>query len=173
MTSQIEVEIDEMEALKERAKELKIRGYGLIKDPEKLRQKIEMAEIESEPVVEEKPRKKAPKMRVGGFGANNRNKVIRDLDAKDPDCKYMTQSSSLSAAEADSKGLQIVKKPNGEIMYCGNDIICRTERESYYEWQKDRTEDALTAMKSIDKDLSTEGGGRKIQSLTERPKNGA
>lgn len=167
MTSQTEEK--GMEELVAEAKELNVKSVHLFKDPVKLQAKIDEAKstCESEPV-----RKKAPKLRVSGLSGTSRNAIIHDLEKKDPECKYMTQSSKLTKAEAEAKGIEIVKKDNGEIMYCGDDIVCRTDKESYYEWQNDQNTKQLKAMKSIDKDLSTEHGGKKIQSCTENPKAG-
>jgi hypothetical protein len=172
MVSQEVVGAEEMDALKAEARELKIKGYGLIKDPDKLRAKIEEAKtMEVTTEVETPKRKKAPKMQVASVGENTRAKLIAQLEKEDPECKYIFQAAGLSQSEALAKGLEIVTKDNGEIMYHGNDIVCRTDKQSYIDWQNDRTKHSLKAMKSIDKDLSTEGGGRKIQSVSESPKN--
>lgn len=163
MTSQIE-EVD-MDALKAEAKELNVPGWQVTKDPEKLKKKIDEAKGSK--------RSKAPKLHVSMSGESSRNKLIERLDKEDPECKYMTQSASLTQAEAEAKGIEIVRKNNGELMYCGEDIVCRTDKESYYEWQNNRTKESLEAMKSIDKDLDTERGGKKIQALTERVRAGS
>jgi hypothetical protein len=161
MTSQ---ETD-MDTLKAEAKALKVPGWQLMKDPEKLAQKIEDAKKSG-------GRKKAPKLRVTTSGESSRNKLIERLEKEDPDSKYMTQNSSLTQAQAQAKGLEICKEPNGDLIYCGEDIVCRTDKDSYYEWQNKRNADATRAMKSIDKDLSTEKGGKHIQSLSQRAKTG-
>ena len=162
MTSQEETNID---ALKAEAKELGVAGWQAMKNPEKLQAKIDEAKKGT-------VRKKAPKMQVTTGAGNGRNAMIAKLEAQDPDCKYLTQNAKLTAAEAEAKGFEIVKKDNGDLMYCGGDIIVRTDKESYNAWQNGRTESSLRAMKSIDKDLSTEGGGQMIQSATENPKKG-
>lgn len=162
MTSLEETNID---SLKAEAKELGVPGWQVTKDPEKLQAKIDEAKNGT-------TRKKAPKMQVTIEAGSTRNSFIAGLEAKDPDAKYLTQKADLTAAEAEAKGFEIVKKDNGDLMYCEGDIVVRTDKNSYYEWQKNRTQHALTAMKSIDKDLSTEDGGQMIQSATERPKKG-
>lgn len=159
MTSQ-----ENMDELKAEAKSLGVAGWQACKDPEKLKQKIANAQGVQ--------RKKAPKLRVAMTGENSRNRQIEQLEKDDPDCKYMTQSSSLTASEAESKGIEIVKGTNGEVLYCGQDIVCKTDKDSYNEWQQNRTNGALNSMKSIDKDLSTEGGGSRIRSITERTRTG-
>jgi len=164
MTSQ-ETSTEVMEALKAEAKELGVAGWQVTKDPEKLQAKIDEAKKGA-------VRKKAPKMSVNVGEGNHRNETIKALEAKDPDCKYLTQNAKLTPAEAEAKGFEIVKQNNGDLMYCGSDIIVRTDKESYYEWHDNRTERSLNSMKSIDKDLSTEGGGQLIQSATERVKKG-
>lgn len=165
MTSQ-EVEVS-MDELKAEAKELNITSWQVFKDPEKLKAKIE--EVKASGGVQ---RKKAPKLKVSGLSGTSRNEIIRELEKNDPGCKYITQKASITSAEAEAKGMEIVKKENGDVMYCGEDVVCRTDEDSYKEWQSNRTKNALTAMKSIDKDLSTKHGGKKIQSLTEQPKTG-
>ena len=164
MTSQ-ETSTEVMEALKAEAKELGVAGWQVTKDPEKLQAKIDEAKKGT-------VRKKAPKMSVDVGSGDDRNSRIEALEAKDPGCKYLTQNAKLTQAEAEAKGFEIVKKDNGDLLYCGSDIIVRTDKDSYYEWQNNRTERSLNSMKSIDKDLSTEGGGQLIQSATERAKKG-
>lgn len=164
MTSQEETTVD-IDALKAEAKELGVAGWAVTKDPEKLQAKIDEAKKGS-------VRKKAPSMTVMAGAGNNRNARIAALEAEDPDCKYLTQNAKLTQAEAEAKGFEIVKKDNGDLLYCGSDIIVRTDKDSYNAWQNNRTEQSLNSMKSIDKDLSTEGGGQLIQSATERVKKG-
>ena len=156
----------EIDVLKAKAKELGISGWQTFKDPVKLQAKIDDATAGGNVL------KKAPKMTVAGIGEDTRATTIADLERKDPDSKYITQSASKSHSEIAAKNLEIMRKPNGDIMYLGNDIICRTDRESYYDWQNGRTEHSLKSMRAIDKDLSSETGGKRIQSLTERPKQG-
>lgn len=165
MTSQNEETEVNIDALKAEAKELGVAGWQAAKDPAKLQAKIDEAKRGT-------VRKKAPKMTVLAGAGNNRNAVIKALEDKDPDCKYLTQNAKLTPAEAEAKGFEIVKKDNGDLMYCGGDIIVRTDKQSYIDWQNDRTEASLNSMKSIDKDLSTEGGGQLIQSATENVKRG-
>lgn len=173
MTSQIE----DIDTLKAEAKALGMKGYGPAKDAEKLAAKIEefKATMSDEPVVETPApvqRKKAPRMSVLKTGESRRADLIARLEREDPDCKYLTQSASMTPAEASAKGFEIVTKSGGEYLYCGNDIVVRTDKESYYEWQNNRTEQSLQAMRSIDKDLKQERGGRKIQALRETEKQG-
>lgn len=163
MTSQIEVNMDELKA---EAKALNVAGWQATKDPQKLMQKIEEAKNSGT------ERSTAPKLRVAGMGGSSRTQMIAQLEKEDPSCKYMTQSSKLTPAEADAKGIEIVKKPNGDILHCGEDIICRTDKESYVQWQQGRTDHQLKSMRSIDKDLKSERGGKKIQAVTERAKQG-
>jgi hypothetical protein len=159
MTSEIEANIDELKA---EAKALGLTGWQAMKDPVKLMAKIEAAK--KVPV-----RSKAPKMDVFTAGGSDRGKLIASLEKDDPECKYLTQSAKLTAEEAKAKGFEIMKKPNGEIMYCKNDIVCRTDKEAYYKWQGGRNDHSINMMKSIDKDLDCEGGGEKIKSVAERP----
>jgi len=152
--------------LKAEAKELGVTGWQSFSDPAKLIAKIEEAKLS------EGARKKAPDMMVATSGENTRDKLIQKLEAEDLDAKYLFQSSNLTAEEAKMKGFEIVKKENGEVLSHGNDIVCRTSRKSYYKWQNDRAAHSAKAMQSIDKDLTTDGGGRKIQALKEAPKKG-
>jgi arginyl-tRNA synthetase len=161
-----------MEELVSKAKSLNITGAHLFKDPEKLQAKIDEVSINETSDKSVSNRKKAPSLKVSGLSGTSRNAIIRDLERKDPDCKYMTQKAGLTPSEAEAKGIEIVKKDNGDILYCGEDIVCRTDKESYYKWQNNRTEQSMNSMKSIDPDLATEGGGSKIQALKEQPKAG-
>lgn len=157
MTSQIEeVNIDELKA---RAKELNVPGWQATKDPAKLAQKIEDAENEGRSI--------APKFNVTLTGDSSRNSIILDLERANPGRKYITQNANLTASQAKIKGIEIAKTPNGEIINCGEDIVCFTDEASYYKWQEDRNSKSLKAMKSIDKDLSNKHGGKRIQSRRE------
>lgn len=166
MTSQIEVDIDELKA---EAKNLGVKGWQLIKDPEKLQAKIDEAKAAEEEVP---ARSAPPKMQVSFTGENKRRALIERLEREDPTAKYLTKSNKFTPAEAKAKGFEIVRKENGDIMYCGDDIVVRTDKQSYYEWQRKRGEHATHAMKAIDPLLDTEGGGRKVQALKEQPKLG-
>ena len=168
MTSQNETTIDKSRL--EYAKTLKIQGAHLIKDPEKLEAKIAEAEsMQTETKVE---RKAPPKMKVFKAGEGTRKKQIARLEAEDPDAKYMTQKAGITADELAAKGLEIVKKSNGESMYIGDDVVVRTDKKSYNEWQNSRTEYALNGMKSIDKHLDSGNSGSKIQAVREHAKSG-
>jgi hypothetical protein len=150
MTTQ-EIDID---VLKAEAKELGVPGWQACKDADKLMKKIEEAKTSGQ-------RKTAPKFNVATQGSGSRNKQIAELE-----------KNSLTAAEAEAKGIEIVRKANGDLMYIGEDIVCRTDKKSFEEWQKKRTESQLMSMRSIDKDLSLKRGGKRIQAVTERPKEG-
>jgi hypothetical protein len=147
MTTQ-EIDID---VLKAEAKELGVPGWQACKDADKLMKKIEEAKTSGQ-------RKTAPKFNVATQGSGSRNKQIAELEKADPDCKYLTEKNSLTAAEAEAKGIEIVRKANGDLMYIGEDIVCRTDKKSFEEWQKKRTESQLMSMRSIDKDLSLKRG---------------
>lgn len=162
MTSQEEPTID---ALKAEAKELNVVGWQACKDPEKLQAKIDEAKKGT-------GRSKAPKMTVLAGAGNNREAILKGLMKDDPESQYLTQSSRLTASEAQAKGFEIVRKADGEIMYCGSDIVVRTDKEYFDKVQDDIRADSLRAMKSIDKTLTTDGGGQMIQSVTEKPKQG-
>ena len=119
MTSQETGTEVNMEALKAEAKELGVAGWQVTKDPEKLQAKIDEAKKGS-------VRKKPPRMSVRTAGGSDRNSVIAALEAKDPDAKYLTQNAKLTQADADAKGYEIVKGANGDVLYCGSDIVVRT-----------------------------------------------
>lgn len=158
-------EMTEIEVLKAKAKELGISGWQTFKDPVKLQARIdEVGEVGT-------VRKSPPKMSVSRRG-RNREETIALLEREDPQSKYLTKSASTSHEELLANGFEVMKKPNGETMFLGNDIICRTDKESYYECQNADTEDSLKAMRSIDKDLEVGRGGKRIQALKERPKQG-
>lgn len=157
MTSQIEeVNIDELKA---RAKELNVPGWQATKDPAKLAQKIADAEKGEKSI--------APMFNVTLTGDGTRNSIITDLEKANPGRKYLTQNASLTASQAKIKGVEIAKAENGEIINCGEDIVCFTDEASYYKWQNDRNSKSLQGMKSIDKDLSDKHGGKRIQSRKE------
>ncbi len=169
MTSQTEETTIDKSRL-EVAKGLGIKGAHLIKDPAKLEAKIAEAEsMQTETKVE---RKAPPKMKVFKAGEGTRKQQIARLEAEDPDATYMTQKAGITQDELAAKGLEVVKKSNGDRMYIGDDIVVRTDKNSYKEWQDSRTEYALNGMKSIDKDLDVGSGGKRIQAVTEQAKSG-
>ena len=163
MTSQIEnLSVEELKA---EAKALNVAGWQACKDPEKLMQKIEEAK-------ESGGRRVAPKFAATTHGSETREGMLLKLERENPGLKYMTQSSKLTPSQAQAKGIEIAKKPNGDILYCGEDIVCFTDKQSYSEWQNNRNLKSLKAMRSIDKDLRPERGGKKIQALTENVRTG-
>lgn len=166
MTSQENEMTMDVDALKAKARELGVSGWQACKDAEKLQAKIDAA-LESG-----NKRKKPPKMAAALNLSSDREVLIRHLEREDPDSKYLTYNAKLTPSEAEAKGFEIVKKDNGDVMYCKNDIVVRTDKESYYQWQNNRTAGSLKSMRSIDKDLQLERGGRKIQAFTESAKQG-
>lgn len=158
MTTANEVDMD---ALKAQAKELKIKGYGLIKDPGKLQDKINAALAEENEVVEEKPkRSKAPKMSLEGITTNNRRKYLDKLDAADPECKHLLQPIGITAEELKLKGLE----PTGETWR--NNVVCRTDKQGYNDYMAEKRQKRRRMMDAIDVEQ------KYIKSHTESPKEG-
>jgi hypothetical protein len=139
-----------MEELKTKAKSLGIKGVHLYKKEDALQAKID--EVESGSVVtEEKPvevvepkRKPAPKMTVANIMRDDRTLLVERLEAEDPDSKYIFQNSDITDAELAAKGLERTEHS------LKNDILCRTDRQSYDEVQALKREAQYEAMQRID-----------------------
>lgn len=157
-----------MDELKAEAKALNIGGWQATKDPVKLKAKIDAAKASGGNI-----RKKAPKMPIKSGNVSSREEMIKQLEKEDPDAKYVTKAAGTSSDELLAKGLEQVKKSNGDPIFIGNDIVCRTDREQYNKWENARREQSLQGMKSVDKDLDIGRGGKRIQALTEQPQSGS
>lgn len=94
----------------------------------------------SEPV-----RKKAPRMTVAGINEDSRAAMIDKHERLDPECKYVFQSSRATDEELRAKGLE----RTGHRLK--NDILCRTIKESFEEYQEAKNVAQFESMKSIDK----------------------
>jgi len=176
MTNQEKIDNAE---LVEQAKLLKIPSWHL-KKLEKLQKEVDIALSDSppEPVVEApvvaEPvvpspivaevvaarRKRAPKMPVSSINEDSRAQLLRELNAADPDCFYKFDKADISDAKLAAKGFE----RTGQMLK--NDIVVRTDRDSYHANKNARMSHERRKMDSIDTD------GDKIQSLTESPKLG-
>ena len=153
MTSQIEKTMDE---LKKEAKELGVKGYGLIKDRKLLLDKIEKAKAGK--LADSGGRKKAPSMKVENILQDDRAALVKQLEKEDPECKYIFQSGAITDRELAAKGLE---RTGHQVR---NDILCRTTKESYDEVQKAKRDFQFESMQNID------GGKGIIDSKDETPK---
>lgn len=142
----------EKDVLVAQAKELGIKSPHTC-GVEKLKEKI--AEAQANPVVE---RKVAPKMVVTGKKEDSRTKRINELEAENPGIKYLTKKAGTTAAQLKAAGLE----STGE--YLKNDLICRTDKDSYNEWIDARNSAARRTMDSIDTE------GTKIKSHSAQAK---
>jgi len=153
MTSQT----TKMEELKAEAKALGIKGAHFFKSEESLQDKIDSVKT-VEPVVEQPKRKPAPKMSVAGILTDDRAALVERLEKEDPDCKYIFQSGDISDRELAAKGLERTEYS------LKNDILCRTDRESYIKVQDAKRQAQYDSMQRID------GGKGIIDNHTETPK---
>jgi len=146
MTSQVEDQAGiELQELRQRAKDLKVKGCGILQ-ADKLIEKI--AEAEGKmivPAAEDAPRKKAPKMKAFNIKQDDRAKKVAELEAADPGAKYIFQPAKITDDELEAKGFERTS------VSTRNDILVRTDKESYEQVQKDRNAYRLKNMKRIDK----------------------
>jgi hypothetical protein len=105
-------------------------------------------EVQAEAVVVEVPvvtkRKPAPRMNVSGIYKDDRTAIIAKLEGEDPESKYIMQSGTITDRELAAKGFERTE------FTVKNDIVCRTNKESYEEHRKMKNEAQYEAMQRID-----------------------
>lgn len=149
MTSQINSA--RMMELSAQAKEIGVKGVHLFRSEDTLMAAIakaqgkEVVEPIEIPVVEETMRKKAPDMIATRVRGDERERKVAELEAADPECKYIFQHHSITDEELLAKGFQ----RTGHSVK--NSILVKTTKESYDESIRIRNRDSLYAMKKIDK----------------------
>ena len=154
MTSQEET--DKKQELLVRAKELGIKGAHVC-GIDKLEEKIADAEAANEAPV----RKVAPRMSISVARSLGRDAAIAQLERDNPGYKYILESADTNAAMLAAKGLESTGK------YLKNDLICRTDKESYEEFLKDRNDRNSRVMDSV----YDEGDTPSFDSQAKKPKN--
>jgi hypothetical protein len=105
----------------------------------------EVVEAVAEPVVEETVRKKAPKMNISHIKVDDREAKVRELEAADPESKYIFQHHAVSDEALAAKGFERTEHS------VRNSILVRTDRKSYEEYLEARNQNNLNGMKKIDK----------------------
>jgi len=157
-------ETDTMEVLKAKAKELGVKGIHLFKSEDALQAKIdEMGTVVKEvtDVTPPQPkRKKAPSMPVHVVGRDERAELVARLEREDPSCKYIFEKGTITDRELAAKGFERTTHT------LGNDIVVRTDKDSFTEFFNAKRQAQANSMKSIDT------AGTKIKSFTEAPKQG-
>ena len=141
MTSQNE----EREALNDKAKKLGIKG-PLLCGLDTLNKKIAEAESAQteEPAIVKPIRGKAPSMSVANIDKNHRTALIEELEAEDPECKYIFQAGNITDRLLKAKGMERTEHS------LQGDIVCRTTKESYYAVKAARQNADYEAMKRVD-----------------------
>jgi len=139
-----------------KAKELGIKSPHLMNEDTLIARinEVEEKQMDTKPEVKGKERKVAPSMNVSNIARDDRTALIDDLQAKDPDCKYMFQSSRVTDKELAAKGLERTE------FALKNDIVCRTLKDSFENWQDTKNETEFESMQRID------GGSGKVGSHT-------
>lgn len=140
---------------------------------ENLKLKVAAAKFELKPEAEEKEtevtvqkeeqRSKAPRMNVSNINEDTRERVVAEMRAKEPENEFVFQRGDVTDTELQAKGLQRTG------VSVKNDIICRTNKESFNEWMDTQREAELTKMSAIEKDSG--GTGRIVRKLTEVQKS--
>ena len=162
---------DKRKALEKQAKELGMKGIHFFKTEESLEagivakqadavktepklevevvaEELEVVEAVQEKEVVESPkskkRKAPPRMNIANIGNDDRTAMITRLEREDPECTYVMQSSSITPAELAAKGLERTEYS------VKNDIVCRTLKEGFTEFQREKNKAAFDAMQRID-----------------------
>ena len=161
MTSQ---EKAENEALVERAKTLGIKGWHLC-SIEVLEAKVKEAE-EGEAVQEVKQeRRVVPKMKVFNSLEDDSERIASEFRRAEPDCEFVYQPSDVSQQKLDDLGLQRTERT------VGNDVLCRTDKASYYEVMRQANQAAFEQVQAIEREhADRKNPGRIVRSLTEHRK---
>ena len=163
MTSQDE----DRKQLNDKAKKLGIKcphTCGLdtllkkIADAEALAESTETMETATEPVKVEPVRSTAPSMKVENILVDDRTLLMQRLEAEDPECKYIFQSGSITDRELKEKGLE---RTDNTLR---GDVLCRTQKDSYYAVKAARQKADHEAMERID------GGKGIVGSFQQDPK---
>ena len=108
-----------------------------------LRDEQEEAEAEVE-VKAEAPRKVAPRMSVKSVNFDMRTQILDDLEKANPGYTYKYQNSNISAAQLEAKGFESTGK------FHKNDLICRTTKDSFVEYQEAKNARQRKVMDAID-----------------------
>ena len=166
MTSQ---EKEDNKELIDEAQELGIYNPKVL-TLENLKQKVAKAkapepEAEKEEVTvqKEEQRSKAPRMNVSNINEDTRERVVSEMRKKEPENEFVFQRGDVTDEELQAKGLQRTG------VSVKNDIICRTNKESFNEWMDTQRDAELKKMSAIEKDSG--GSGRIVRKLTEVQKS--
>jgi hypothetical protein len=119
-------------------------------------------EPEAEPEVtvqKEEKRSKAPRMNVSNINEDTRERVVAEMRVKEPENEFLFMKGDVTDVELQAKGLQRTG------VSVKNDILCRTNKESFKEWMDAKGDAALNSMRKIEKDDG--GTGRIVRQLTE------
>ena len=157
MTSQAET--DKKQELIVVAKELGIKSPHLC-GVETLEKKIAEAKAGEEISPPEPARKKAPKMTIGGAKSMGRDETVARLERENPGYKYILENSNVTAGQLAAKGMESTGA------YLKNDLICRTDADSYEEFLKDRNLQNKRVMHSV----YEEGDVPSFDSQAKKPK---
>lgn len=123
----------EIESLRARAKELKIKGWHIM-GAEKLTEAIAKAEVGAEEPevlpVQDTQRKKAPRMKVETVKVNARQKKLDELNAANGEYEHQYRQAGTDPRVIEAQGFEVV---DGESL--GDEIVVRTMKDSFLEWQ--------------------------------------
>ena len=143
-----------MDTLKEEAKALKIKGYHLMGE-ERLVEEVQKAKA-VEPV-----RKKAPRIKVETATGNHRQQKLDMLNAANPEYEHQYRLVGTDPRVIEAKGFEVVE---GESL--GDEIVVRTMKDSFVEWQN-----ARNAAEAEKMERGIDSTGTKIMRQTASPKD--
>ena len=156
MTTQI------IDTLREEAKALKIKSWHVLGE-DRLIEEIQKAKADkTDAVVTAEPaRKKAPRMVVETANTNHRQKKLDLLNDANPEYEHQYRAVGTDPRAIEARGFEIV---DGE--YLGDEIVVRTMKDSFLEWQNARNHAEAQKMERGIDDTNT-----KILRQTARPKD--
>jgi hypothetical protein len=152
MTTQI------MDTLKEEAKALKIKGWHIMGE-DRLIEEIQKAKVVAvEPA--EPVRKKAPRMKIRTARTNDRQALLDELNAKDPEYEHQYRMAGTPVDRIEAGGFEVVAGVTR-----GDEIVVRTSKDSFLEYL-----DASNDAEAKKMEAGVDDTGRMVQRQTSSPK---
>lgn len=153
-----------IEALEKKVCEVLAAQLNKVDEPEEEAPVVAEVKVEAAPAPQQanggqEQRRVVPAMRVANARMNDRERVAMEHRRAEPDCEFVYQHSSVSNETLAAKGLQRTDT------LVGNDVLCRTTKESFVAAMREYNEAAYEVAKAVEKDNEA---GQVVRRLTER-----
>jgi hypothetical protein len=151
-----------IDTLREEAKALKVKSWHVLGE-DRLIEEIQKAKADKTDAVPtaEPARKKAPRMKVETASVNHRQKKLDLLNDASPEYEHQYRMVGTDPRVIEAKGFEVVE---GEFL--GDEIVVRTMKDSFVEWQNARNDAEAKKMERGIDDTNT-----KILRQNARPKD--